>query len=159
MNNNKKLLVCILAVAAVAAFFLWLWVKTENKAENKENQPQVCLKNDCFNIEIAKTETERERGLMFRQGLAENSGMLFIFEKTGVYPFWMKNTFIPLDMVWISEDKKVVFIHKNAQPCVEGTICEIIDPRVQADYVLEMNAGESDKAGISVGDKANLKNI
>ena len=154
--NIKKLLVCILAVAVVAVFFLWLWIKTENKVENKESQPQVCVENSCFNVEIAKTEIERERGLMFRQNLAENSGMLFIFEKPGVYPFWMKNTLIPLDMIWISEDKKVVFIKKNVQPCAKGTICENIDPRAQASYVLEINAGEADKLGISKGDKVVL---
>jgi len=148
--KNKKILASALIIIASAVIFLSVYIKNNN------DQSQVCIKSTCFNVEIAKTEAEREKGLMFRQSLAENSGMLFVFEKPGVFPFWMKNTLIPLDMVWINEDKKVVFIQKNAQPCVEGTICEIIDSRVQAGYVLEVNAGESDKLGISKGDKVVL---
>ena len=64
-----------------------------------------------------------KNGLMFRENMDSDRGMLFIFEKEGEYPFWMKNTLIPLDIIWINKDKEVVFISENAQPCEEGKPC------------------------------------
>ena len=152
MKNPKILLGALIIIAAAIIILLV-------KEKNNKLQPQACVKNTCFNVEIAKTYFERGRGLMFRKNLAEKSGMLFVFEYPGFYPFWMKNTFISLDMIWISEDKKVVFIHKNAQPCVSGTTCEKINPQVSANYVLEINAGEADRFKILIGDSISLINI
>jgi len=151
--RDFKILPGALIIIATAIIILFV------KEKNSKLQPQVCVKNSCFNVEIAKTDFERGKGLMFRKNLAEKSGMLFIFEKSGFYPFWMKNTFIPLDIIWISEDKKIVFIYKNAQPCVSGTVCENINSQAPASYVLEINAGESDKTKISIGDNARFLNI
>ncbi|MEK7566226.1 MAG: DUF192 domain-containing protein [Patescibacteria group bacterium] len=151
--KDPKILLGALIIIAAAIIFLFV------KEKNTGLQPQVCVKNICFNVEIAKTYFERGRGLMFRKNLIEKSGMLFVFEHPNLYPFWMKNTLISLDMIWISEDKKVVFIHKNAQPCVSGTICENINPQAPASYVLEINAGEADKEEISIGDSVSFINI
>ncbi len=151
--KGSKILLGALIIIAAAIIILFV-----NKKSNGL-QPQVCIKTVCFNVEIAKTFSERERGLMFRKNLAENFGMLFIFESPGVYPFWMKNTFVPLDIIWISEGKEVVFIKENAQPCAKGTACESIDPRAQSGYVLEISAGEADKAKILIGDSVNFINI
>lgn len=109
-----------------------------------------------FTVEIAKTETERDRGLMFRKELANDRGMLFVFDKEGVYPFWMKNTFIPLDMIWMDSSGKIVFIGKNIQPC-KTLICPSVIPEGKAKYVLEINAGLSEKIGWKAGDKLNIK--
>ncbi len=147
---SRKILISVLVIIAAAIIFLFV------KEKNSGLRQQVCVKNTCFNAEIAKNYFERGRGLMFRKSLAEKSGMLFVFEKSGFYPFWMKNTLIALDMIWISEDKKVVFIYKNAQPCVSGAICENINPQASASYVLEINAGEADKEGISIGDSVSF---
>ena len=146
---SRKILISVLII--IAAAIIILFVKEKNSGLR-----QVCVKNTCFNAEIAKTYFERGRGLMFRKSLAEKSGMLFVFEKSDFYPFWMKNTFIALDIIWISEDKKVVFIYKNAQPCVSGAICENINPQAPASYVLEINAGEADRAEISIGDSVSF---
>src|ERR1035437_263623 len=59
----------------------------------------VCFKQNCFSVELAKTSAEQERGLMYRTELDKDKGMLFIFYNEGIYPFWMKNTLIPLDMI------------------------------------------------------------
>ena len=96
------------------------------------------------------------RGLMFREKMDADKGMLFIFEKEGEYPFWMKNTLIPLDIIWINEDKEVVFISENAQPCNEEYSCSSINPGNNAKYVLEINGGISEKIGLKIGDKANF---
>lgn len=94
-----------------------------------------------FNVEIADTNAERVRGLMFRKRLAQNRGMLFIFEDDSVRNFWMKNTLIPLDMIFIDSEGKVVSIQKNVPPCEDGTSCPVYSSGVPARYVLEINAG------------------
>lgn len=77
--------------------------------------------------------------------------MLFIFDSSGDYPFWMKNTLIPLDIIWISKDKKVVDIKENAKPC-RSEMCETYSPKSDAKYVLEINGGLANKYKIKVGD-------
>lgn len=114
--------------------------------------PEVCYKEYCFSIELARTLEERTTGLMFRKSLGENQGMLFIFDSEGNYPFWMENTLIPLDIIWINKDKKIVFINENSQPC-RSKNCPLIIPGVKANYVLEINAGISQKIGLKVGDR------
>lgn len=113
------------------------------------NPNQVCINNHCFLVEMAKTREERSQGLMNRKYLAENKGMLFVFDNEDIHSFWMKDVLIPLDIVWINQDKEVVYIYRNAQPCKEE--CESIRPEKKAMYVLEINAGQAD---FKVGDKA-----
>jgi uncharacterized protein len=123
----------------------------------KDNRSsEVCFVDKCFMAEVASTEGARERGLMDRTMLDADKGMLFVFEKEEVYPFWMKNTLIPLDMIWIDSDYRVVYIGRNSQPCVSDP-CQVINPGKKARYVLEINGGLADKLGIKEGDKVNLK--
>ena len=116
---------------------------------------QICFGQNCFSIELAKTNAEREQGLMNRKELDKNSGMLFIFDSDSIYPFWMKNTLIPLDMIWLDDNSKVVFVAQNVQPC-KTFICPITTPPVKAKYVLEINGGVSKILGIKVGDIAKI---
>lgn len=104
-------------------------------------------------VEIADSPEERMQGLMFRESL--EGGMLFIFEDSGIYPFWMKNTFIPLDILWLDDDGKIVFIQNNALPCQE--LCPSYHPGVEARYVLELNAGAVTNLRLAVGDKVIVK--
>jgi len=117
----------------------------------KELQNQVCYKEHCFLVELAKTNTEIEKGLMFRNHLDKDKGMLFIFGEEGVYSFWMKNTLISLDIIWIDENKKIVFLSENNQPCHTNN-CPSINPGVKAKYVLEINAGIAEELGIKIGE-------
>lgn len=115
----------------------------------------VCFKNACVNSEIADSEDKRKKGLMFRKSLDENSGMLFIFSEEERYGFWMKNMNFPLDIIWISRDKKIIDITKDIPPCVSS--CETIFAREQAKYVLEVKSGFADKYQIKIGDAVNLE--
>jgi uncharacterized protein len=129
-------------------------------ASQQNPQNQVCFGSHCFLIELAKTAAEQERGLMYRTELDKNKGMLFIFDKEGIYPFWMKNTLIPLDMVWIKQGLsadagQVVFIGQNVQPC-KSLICQTVLPNVKAKYVLEINAGVCQEIGLKVGDELKI---
>lgn len=112
---------------------------------------EVCYQQRCLKVKLAATDVERERGLMFKKSLPENQGLLFIFERQDLYAFWMKNTYIPLDIVWIDDNLRVVYIKREAQPCLSD-VCMPIEPGQKALYVLEGNSGFVDDWGLNVGD-------
>ena len=109
-----------------------------------------------INVEIADDNEERMKGLMFRERLDENAGMLFIFDKEEYKTFWMKNTWIPLDIVFIDKNFKVVDI-KNAVPC-KKELCILYKSSQPAEYVLEVNSNFTIKNNINIGDKITIKN-
>lgn len=155
MKKTWKLLILIAAIIVFLFLFFCFADFVLSPASLFKPRDKACFASHCFFIELAKTAAEKEKGLMFKNQLDEGKGMLFIFDKEEIYPFWMKNTFIPLDIIWISKEKKVVFINKNSQPC--GDIdCPLINPQVAAQYVLEINAGVSDEIGLKPGDTAKL---
>lgn len=154
----KKILCILFLIIAVIVFaFLFFSYADVLLAPVKKNtEGRVCYKNYCFEVELAKTEREREQGLMFRNTLKEDEGMLFIFDKDEVHLFWMKNTLIPLDIIWIDKNYNVVFISKNSQPCKLKNICPAINPGVFSRYVLEINAGLADAIGLESGERVNI---
>jgi uncharacterized protein len=99
--------------------------------------------------ELAFTDANRSRGLMFRENMPADAGMLFIFPELEVHSFWMKNTLIPLDILWLNERKEVVYL-VTAQPCKKEP-CDHITPLQKARYVLEVNAGFAKKNKIEMG--------
>lgn len=131
-------------------FFMILFIISQGSS--KQQTKCLCIKGNYFYVELAVTPRQRACGLMFREHLDLDSGMLFIYKREGIYPFWMKNTFIPLDIIWINKEKEVVFISRNTPPERSG-VCPIINPHKKAKYVLELNGGVSDKIGLSVGDR------
>lgn len=106
-----------------------------------------------IDVEVATTEAQRELGLMYRRTLADNRGMLFVFEKEGERSFWMKNTYIELDMIFLDSELRVVSIIPRAMPFSER-------PRRSeglAQYVLEVKGGSAEKWGVKKGDQAVIK--
>ena len=101
-----------------------------------------------FDIELVRSRPDMEKGLMFRRFLPENRGMLFDFREPQMISMWMKNTYLPLDMVFIGKDGKVTHVAANAEPMSET----IISSDVPAEAVLEVNAGVAAKLGIHDGD-------
>ncbi|MEK6891857.1 MAG: DUF192 domain-containing protein [Nanoarchaeota archaeon] len=104
-----------------------------------------------INVEIADDNKGRMYGLMFRGNLDENSGMLFVFDDEDNQTFWMKNTLIPLDIIFISKDMKIVDI-KSATPCKEDP-CSLYMSSKPAKYVLEVNGNFTIKNNIKIDDK------
>ena len=104
-----------------------------------------------MNVEIAQRAEDLKRGLQFREHLEENEGMLFIFDSPSVHYFWMKDTRIPLDMIWIDEARKIIFMAQDVQPCKEDP-CPSYGPDQKANYVLEVNGGFVKRRGIQIGD-------
>jgi len=106
-------------------------------------------------VEIADTPDRRALGLMYRKELAAESGMLFVFDVAEHLTFWMKNTVLPLDMIFIGDDRRVVGIVKNAVPFT--TTGRAVDGISR--YVLEVNAGFSDRRGVRAGDAVSFEGI
>jgi len=149
MKSLKIALIFCIILLALAAVYVAAFA-------TRDKSTWVCIKDACFNVNVADTPAKRERGLMFAQNLKPDAGMLFIFEQNNTYPFWMKNTLIPLDIVWLDEDKKIIFIKNNARPC--GTdLCPSIVPAVKARYVLEVNADTAERLEWKIGDAMQIK--
>jgi uncharacterized protein len=102
-------------------------------------------------VEIAADDDTRTQGLMFRDHLADDRGMIFLFPETGEYPFWMKNTLIPLDMIWIDEARRVAHVGHDIQPC-KADPCPSYPPNARAKYVLEVAGGVAGKHHLKDGD-------
>jgi uncharacterized membrane protein (UPF0127 family) len=126
--------------------------QTETQPPAPATGPRVTLADGTvFKVEIAAEEQTRAEGLMFRDHLNPYTGMLFFFPAEGEYPFWMKNTKIPLDMIWIDANRRVVAVKINVPPCVVDD-CPSYPPNAKAKYVLELAGGEAQKHGMKVGD-------
>lgn len=101
-----------------------------------------------FQVELARTPEEQARGLMFRKTLAADAGMLFIYATPQPAGFWMKNTYIPLDMLFIEPDGRIERVHANAEPLSTAPI----EGPVKTKAVLEINGGTAARLGIRPGD-------
>ncbi len=153
----KRFVVYLVVLCAIGVFLVSCKEKattsiaTEKVDFTKEGELQI-LKRDSIitqlDIEIATSDYEVQTGLMYRESMAENQGMLFIFPNVAVHSFYMKNTEFPLDLLFIDESLKVASITENAQPLDETGISS----QVPIKYVLEINAGLTQKWNIQVGD-------
>jgi len=170
-SGLTKLVLIILAIIVALAFIIFsTYTPKRNKPASRPSaltskSPPSFIKEGTLtinstknakaiilDIEIADNEEERMRGLMDRLSLPENAGMLFIFPNEEPRSFWMKNTFISLDIIYINSMKKIVSIQKYTQPKSTYSI-----PSEQpAMFVLEVNAGFTDINGIGPGDKVDF---
>lgn len=109
-----------------------------------------------FEVELATTDQQRKVGLMNRKSLDENKGMLFAFGSKGYINFWMKNTLIPLDIVFMDEKGFIKYIARNSQPCkaLRDSDCPLYNSQFPVQFVLEIKGGRADQLGIKEGDRA-----
>ncbi len=161
---SKPMLLIILLVAMILA-----WGCKKPETEPVEQAPKYEFRKDgileiigqdnavktSFEIEIVQKEEEVMRGLKNRDKMEANQGMLFIFANPDYYDFWMQDTYLPLDMLFIGADKIIFQIHENAQPFSE----ERISPIKPNSYVLELNAGIAAAQKIKTGDRISWKNL
>jgi len=113
--------------------------------------PSVELGGKNFKVEIADTQEKQALGLMFRDSMSANQGMLFIFPSEAPRSFWMKNTRIPLDIMYFDKDLRMVSISADTPPC-KVSRCPSYPSVTPAKYVLELNAGMASELGVGVGD-------
>jgi uncharacterized membrane protein (UPF0127 family) len=106
-------------------------------------------------LEVMDTPATRERGMMYRTSLAEDHGMLFVFPDEVEHAFWMKNTLIPLDMVFIAGDGRIVGIHPDAAPLTTASRSVGTPSR----YVLEVNGGWAARHGVRAGDRIEFHGV
>lgn len=147
----KRVMVWIIAVIFVSGGF---WVECSRSAA--QTVGQVCFKDKCVTVEVVQKEEELHHGLQFRKSLDPDGGMLFIFKKSGPYAFWMKDTLIPLDMIWMDDTRKIVHVEHNVPPCAADP-CPQYPPGHEALSVLEINAGYANELGLKIGDIAEFR--
>jgi uncharacterized membrane protein (UPF0127 family) len=125
---------------------------SHSTSAQKRGEPEVVLATRAgeqhVKVEIARNDPERQRGLMYRQKLEPGRGMIFLFEHPEKLKFWMKNTYIPLDMIFIGADKRVVFIEENAEPLTLQTRGSDED---DSQFVLEVPGGWARAHGVERG--------
>ena len=157
MFNEKKkhiLKFFIIFGLFVLTFIGFYHISVNYNLETLNKKGNACINDICIELEVVKSGKEKEEGLMYRDYLPQNQGMLFIFEKQDKHTFWMKNTFISLDIIWINKDFKIVDII-SADPC-RDLECEIYKPREKALYVIEVNKNFARENNIFIGNKVDL---
>lgn len=168
-KGNKNIIRIIAAILLMLfiGFFIYRFISVKNdpvnEEVNKETEKSMAFTfqkqgelifSDAkdkilskIDIEIADNEDKRMTGLMFRDKMDENQGMLFLFQIEEQQAFWMKNTILPLDIIFVNAKREVVSIQKNAEPYSEKSLPSF----KPAQYVVEVNAGYTDKYGIKPG--------
>jgi uncharacterized protein len=111
----------------------------------------VELQGQRFSIEVADDDLERARGLMFRDSMPDDRGMLFIHDRQMPLSYWMKNTKISLDILYFDDARKLVSQQRDVPPCSLGNRCPTYPSAAPARYVLELNAGQAAKLGLKDG--------
>ena len=130
---------------------LFLLVTCSLSAGADARQPWVELAGHRYTVELAKDDAERARGLMFRDAMAADRGMLFIHDVQEPQAYWMKNTKIPLDILYFDNDRKLVSQQRDVPPCSLGDGCPPYPSNAPARYVLELNAGQAEKLKLQDG--------
>ncbi|HUK57408.1 MAG TPA: DUF192 domain-containing protein [Nitrospiria bacterium] len=144
----KKYLSVMLLVATAAV--------VHGQESTASTMPLALPDGKTLRVEVARTPEEQTRGLMFRTALPEDRGMLFIFERPAEHLFWMKNTLIPLDMVWMDDRKRIIHIEYQVPPC-QLEPCPVYGPSADSLYVLEVVSGTALREELRVGQTLTFK--
>jgi uncharacterized membrane protein (UPF0127 family) len=161
MHSIRSVYVRTLLIALTVGFCLLSGVRVwgEPPIEPLDHLPMGTVSvhghhpDRTFNVWLANTDARREQGLMYVKSLSPTQGMLFVFDQADVLSFWMKNTYIPLDIIYIGTDHKVVRIIENAAPLS----LEPLSSRSRANEVLEIGGGMSQQLGLQIGDRVDFK--
>ena len=150
----------VAAIAAAAAVAVACGAAPRSSPSSRETPtpmaarisgPRVTMPSGAvYSLELALTPEDQAQGLMFRESLPERVGMLFLFSEAAPHHFWMKNTMIPLDMIWMDEAGTVLFVSANTPPC-QADPCPNYGPDVPARSVLEIAGGKAQAEGVKVG--------
>lgn len=168
---NNRIFSVILAIVIILIFYFVIKLIPTNSVENSKEDIKEEVDNSVIfkkqgtlsfinkegnvlstiDMELADNNLKRMQGLMYRKEMAENQGMLFVFEIQDLQSFWMKNTILPLDIIFVNVNREIVKIHKHTTPFST----ESYPSEKPSMYVVEVNAGYTDKYGITEGDKIN----
>jgi len=151
MSHLVNLILLKVSIIFFFVFFFYFFLFENVQLESSDN---VCFGDICFDVRVSDSDSERAKGLMYEEFLSEKHGVLFVFEDVGNHSFWMKNTYIVLDIIWIDEDFRVVDI-KTVEPCFSSR-CGFFSASSKSKFVLEIGGGLSSVYGISVGDYVSI---
>lgn len=140
----KKYIYLLISVAILISIVVFL---SKNIAPEYKIS-QIVLGGETFNTQVADTPTLKEIGLSYRKSIAQNEAMLFVFQKPGQYKFWMKDMNFPIDIIWLSSDKKIVYVKKNLSP---NTYPQVFGPTINSQYVIEVTSDTVDRLDLSLG--------
>lgn len=154
--KNKFLRVLVYGASLSLTLFLVLQI-FQKPPTTAQDKPYVQINNTRINLEIAQTDVEKTKGLGFRDSLAQDTGMLFVYDQPLRYSFWMEGMRFALDFLWI-ENNKVEDLHENILPPIQtNNSPSIITPKSPVRYILEVNAGFIKAHTIKIGDPVILK--
>lgn len=150
MRYKRTSLVLGLILVMAGAFLVWNFVLRVDTTQNSGYETMlVSFEDTVFEMWIADTPIKRSRGLAQVANLSSDKGMLFVFEELSNYPFWMKDMFIDIDILWLNDQKEVVYIKEKAQP---EDYPDSYIPEAHALYVIEIQGGLVEELSIEVGD-------
>ncbi len=153
MTTRNQVIIPIFIAAVIVGVVGLMTLPSESKLESVEFPWGTIMVDEVpLQVMIADSEPRRIRGLMFQDQLPYDQGMIFVFEKPGLYSLWMLNMQFSLDMIWFDQDGKIVHIEKDVPPCktaFEITTCQSVVPDGEAVYVLEVTSGFIDQNNIT----------
>jgi len=155
--KNKKILTLFFTLLVLAGAFHVFKLSNSNKITGNNGVQiikEVKIKDKILKVEIADDNKEKEKGLSGRKSLSESTGMLFMFDMSGDYVFWMKDMNFPIDIVWINENLQIVHIEESVIP--ETYPITFKSPSLSK-YVLEVLAGLSSKNNFKIGDRVEFR--
>jgi uncharacterized membrane protein (UPF0127 family) len=146
-HKNRRIYILFITPVVLVLFLFGIWLNNYKPSDN------LLLGSHKYSLIIAKTPASQEKGLGDRNSLPQNQGMLFAYQGQALYCFWMKDMRFSLDMIWVNSDKKVVYIKQDVSPnSYPKAFCS---PNL-AEYVIELNAGQVQAAGIYTGEHLNF---
>ncbi len=131
---------------------------TISATPQQHNRSEVFIGGVKIYADLADTPRKQADGLMWRPQLNESEGMLFVFGGEGNVSFWMKNMLVPIDVVFISSDMKIITVHKSVPPCPHNP-CESYASSKPAKYALEVSAGFCERHGVQPGDSISISGL
>lgn len=152
MKNETIIVIILVTLTFIAATSIIITGGPELASDTID----LTINNRIFTLEIAKTPMEVTRGLMNRNTISEDGGMIFIFDSDEPRSFWMKDTLVNLDMIFVNYSNHIVDINRNAKPCIEAEDCISYQSSAPAKYVIEFNADVAEEMGLEIGQQINI---
>lgn len=153
-NNKKAFSILFLTIFLFSIFYIFIYSEEikgflDNKI-NFDNKKSITIKDRVIKVEIADNDTKRLQGLSGRSALSQDEGMLFVFEKPGLYGIWMKDMNFNIDILWFDENNKLIYFIEDAKP---DSFPKTYIPDNNSKFILEINSGFIKKEGLEIGDK------
>ncbi len=157
MSNTNIVILAILSVAISASVLYFANVDPKANPEVQKEYTDglfiLNINNKTIELEVADTDDKREKGLSNHESLKKDTGMLFVFDKPDKYGFWMENMKFSIDILWLNEQKEIIYVAENVSP---DSYPDVFFPPEDSLYALEFNAGFVDENNIEVGNVLNF---